>query len=284
MSKVGFVTDSTAYIPDDLLEQYPITVVPALVIWSGEELRDHVDIQADDFYARLATAKEMPTTSQPSPGSMKEAMQKMLDQGYDDLLVITISSKLSGTFASAQQGAEMIPEANIKLMDSKSSSMGLGWQILAAARAAEKGASIAECLAIAENVRENTDVILTLNTLEFLHRGGRIGGAKRFVGQLLKTKPILELKDGVFEGIESPRTRKKALARLMSILEDRIGGRTPLRLAILHSNDHAAGEKFLEEAKARFKPIETVLTEISPAVGTHLGPGIVGAAFAAGVE
>lgn len=283
MSKVAIVTDSSTYLPKALQDKYAIRVAPLMVIWSGKELRDGVDIQPDEFYTRLQNSREMPTTSQPSPIAVKEVFEGLLAEGHD-VLGIFISSKFSGTHASAEQAKAMLQDANIEIIDSLIGSMGAGWPILAAAQGAEQGASLAECKAIAERALKNVGILLMVDTLEYLHRGGRIGSAQRFLGEALSLKPILEVVDGVFVGLERVRTHQKALKRLVELLETRIAGRTPVRLAALHAHAPDLANQLLQEASSRVHPIETILADVSPAVGVHLGPGTVGFAFMAGIE
>lgn len=281
MSKVALVTDSTTYLPDDYLEKYHISVIPVVMIWSGKELRDGVDIQPEEFYIRLESAEEMPTTSQPTPSAVKEVFEDLLDKGYD-ILGIFISQKLSGTYDSAIQALRMLPGKSIQVIDSRTGSMGAGWPILAAARAAMEGASLEECKAIADKALEEVGILLSLETLEFLHRGGRIGRAQRFLGSALNLKPILEVIDGEFIPLERVRTRRKSFERLVELLEERLAGRSPVHLAVLHANARETAEELLEKAAARVKPIETLISHVSPAVGAHLGPGTVGLAFMVG--
>lgn len=283
MSKVALVTDSTTYLPKEYLDKYGIRVSPAVVIWSGEELMDGVDILPEEFYTRLQTAREMPGTSQATPAAMKEIFDELLAEGYD-ILGIFIAQKLSGMYASAIQAVAMLPNENIEVIDSVTASMGAGWPILKAAQAAAEGAGLAECKAIAEKALENVGIVLMVDTLKFLHRGGRIGGAQRFLGTALKLKPILELVNGEFVGLERVRTRRKALNRLVELLEERIGNRSPVHLAVLHANAQDVAQDLLEKTVARIKPVEAIITDVSPAVGAHMGPGTVGLAFMAGVE
>ncbi len=283
MSKVALVTDSTTYLPKEYLDKYGIRVAPAVVIWSGEELMDGVDILPEEFYTRLQTAREMPGTSQATPAAMKEIFDELLAEGYD-ILGIFIAQKLSGMYASAIQAVAMLPNENIEVIDSVTASMGAGWPILKAAQAAAEGAGLAECKAIAEKALENVGIVLMVDTLKFLHRGGRIGGAQRFLGTALKLKPILELVNGEFVGLERVRTRRKALNRLVELLEERIGNRSPVHLAVLHANAQDVAQDLLEKTVARIKPVEAIITDVSPAVGAHMGPGTVGLAFMAGVE
>lgn len=283
MAKVALVTDSTTYLPKEFLDQYTIRVVPEMIIWSGQELRDGIDIQPKEFYTRLQAARVMPTTSQPSPTAVKEVFDKLLVEGYD-ILGIFISSKFSGTYSSAEQAKAMLPNNNIEVIDSLTGSMGAGWPILSAARAAEKGASLAECKSIAKKALYHVGILLMLDTLEYLHRGGRIGGAQRFLGNALNLKPILEVVEGSFIGLERVRTRQKALKRLVELLVERIGGKVPVHLAVLHANAPQLVDQLHDEAAARVHPVESILADVSPAVGVHLGPGTVGFAFMAGIE
>lgn len=284
MAKVALVTDSTTYIPNELLNGVDLHIVPSVVIWGSEEMRDGVDIQPAEFYERLATAEEMPTTSQPTPAAFKETYEKIIAGGQKDILSMHVSAKLSGTLASAEQAAAMLPDANIEVIDGLSASMGTGWPLLEAAKAAKAGKSLQEVADIARKCRDQGGVMLLVDTLEFLHRGGRIGGASRFLGTALNLKPILEVIDGAIEPIERVRTKKKAIARLVDVLEERVGGRTPVRLAAIHANAPDDCQMLLDMATQRVNPTQSVVTAVSPAVGTHTGPGTLGLAYMAGVE
>lgn len=283
MTEVALVTDSVTYLPKEYMDSYTIRVVPATIIWSGEELRDGVDIQPQDFYERLKTAREMPGTSQPSPFAFKEVYEELLARGHD-VLGVFLSHKLSGIYASAEQGRNMLPDENIEVIDSLTGSMGAGWPIIKAARAAAEGASLAECKAMVKRALDHVGILLMVDTLEFLYRGGRIGRAQRLMGAALNFKPILEVANGEFLGLERVRTRRKALNRLVELLVERIGGRSPVYLAALHANAHAVAFELLEMAITRVNPVETSISDVSPAVGAHLGPGTVGLAFMAGIE
>jgi DegV family protein with EDD domain len=282
MSGVQLITDSTAYIPKDLLNRYQIGVAPQVLIWDNQEFRDGVDIQPGEFYTRLKTAKVMPSTSQATPRFYVDLFRKGLDE-YSSILVVTLSSKLSGTMASAIQAREQFPGAPIEIVDSETTAMAMGFIVLAAAEADAQGASLAECKSLAERARQNVGVFFTVDTLEFLHRGGRIGGASRLLGSALNIKPILELTDGRVEAIERVRTRSKSIDRMIELVEQRIGGRRPVRLAVLHANAEAEARSTLELANRRIGAVETIFSEVSPVVGTHAGPGTVGLAFMAGV-
>jgi len=282
MSKVALVTDSTAYIPKDLVDEYHISVAPQVLIWGQETFRDGVDITPEEFYTRLKKATVMPTTSQVNIASFQQIFQQLLEDNYE-VLAVLLSNQLSKTIDSAQQAREMFPGAPIEIVDSFSTAMAMGFQVLSVARLAQKGANLAECKALAEKATAYTGVVFAVDTLEFLHRGGRIGGGQRFLGSALNIKPILELRDGRVEAVERVRTRKKSLIRLVEMIGERIAGKQPVRLAALHANAAEEARLMLEMAKERYHPIEVVFSEVSPVVGTHAGPGVLGLCYMAGM-
>lgn len=282
MSKVALVTDSTAYIPKDMVNEYDISVAPQVLIWGQETFRDGVDISPDEFYTRLKKSKTMPTTSQVNMATFQQIFQRLLDENHD-VLAILLSNRLSKTLESALQARELFPGAPIEVVDSWSTAMAMGFQVLSVARLAQQGAKLAECKALAEKATAYTGVMFAVDTLEFLYRGGRIGGATRFLGSALNIKPILELRDGRVEPVERVRTRKKSLMRLVEMVGERIAGRQPVRLASLHANAAEEAKEILEIAIERYNPIETVFSEVSPVVGNHAGPGTVGLTFMAGM-
>jgi DegV family protein with EDD domain len=220
----------------------------------------------------------MPSTSQPSVADFEVLFRSLHNDGYD-ILAILISEDLSGTVSSATQAKKLLPEANIEVVNSKTIAMALGFIVLAAAKAANQGASLPECKKIAEDAMEKCGVVFVLETLEFLHRGGRIGAAKRFMGSLLNVKPVLAVEDGLIVPLDSVRTHKKALERIIEIIEERTVGHKSIRLATLHANNHAVAENILKEASERINPVEQVLSELSPVIGTHAGPGAIGLAY-----
>ncbi len=282
--KVAIVTDSTGYIPDDLVKKHNITVLPLEVIWGEETFKDGVDISPKEFYTRLKTAKIMPSTSQVTIPYMQDTFERLVAEDYD-ILGIFISEKLSGTINSAMQGRAAMKSGQdrIHVFDSRQTSMPLGFQALAAARAAQDGASIDDCLAIAEKARDNSGLYFAVDTLEFLHRGGRIGGAKRFMGTMMKVKPILSVQEGLVASMESVRTKKKAHLRVLEIIKEEIGDRTPIRLATLNANAPEEARALLELAQEEMDIVEAIHSEVSPVIGTHVGPGTVGLAYLAGI-
>jgi DegV family protein with EDD domain len=282
-NKVALITDSTAYIPRDWIDKYGIKVAPSVVIWDGEELRDWYDITAEEFFNRLEKSSTLPTTSQPTPAYFKSIYDDLVAEGKD-ILGVHISHKLSGTFSSAEQAKAMLPEANIENVDTLSASMGEGWPLLMAVRATQDGKTLAECKQIVEEASKHTGILLTVNTLEFLHRGGRIGGAKRLLGSALNLKPLLQVVDGQIEPAENVRTRKKSLNRLADLAVERIGDQRPIYMAAIHANALEDAEMVLEQVSKQLPLKEQIVTNVAPTVGTHTGPGTVGIAYMAGYD
>ena len=283
MSKIALVTDSTASIPKELVEKYKFIVAPQVLIWGKETFEDGVNITPSEFYTRLKKTTVMPSTTQVTVASFHEIYQSLLAQDYQ-ILTVVISAKLSGTLNSALQARSMQPaDAPIEIIDSNSTAMAMGFHLLTVARAIEQGASFPECVALAQKAKDHTGIFFAVDTLEFLHRGGRIGGATRFLGTMLNFKPILELRDGRVEAIERVRTRGKSLSRIVELAVEQIGARTPVRLSTLHANAPEDAKLVLQEASARLNPVETIFSEVSPVVGVHAGPGVVGIVYMAGM-
>ncbi|HEY4692865.1 MAG TPA: DegV family protein [Bellilinea sp.] len=283
MSKVAIVTDSTSNLPDDLVSQYSIHTIPLQLIWAGDNYRDGLDITPLEFYTRLKTAKEMPSSSQPSPADFQRVYTELLEQGYD-IVSIHISSKLSGTLDSAIQAKNTLGTDRIALIDSASASMALGFLVLTAARAVRDGASFDEVVRITESAVPRTGVFFVVSTLEFLHRGGRIGGAAAFLGTALGLKPILMVNNGRVDAKEKVRTMNKALNRVTDILVENVGSQK-IHLSVLHANAPDEAELLLQNAKDHLPPgsiVESLITPVSPVIGTHTGPGTVGFAYMLG--
>ena len=279
MTKVAIVTDSTSYVPAELLAGKRVEVVPLTLIWGAETFKDGVDIQPDEFYTRLAKASVMPSTSQPSPAEFQKVFKTLLDEGYD-VLAVLISNHLSGTVSSATQAKEALGNpSRIEIVDTQTVSMALGLLVLKAARAAAEGLSLAECKAVVEKYLPKVGMLVVVDTLEFLHRGGRIGGGKRFLGTALNIKPILEVTGGKLEAVQSVRTRSKALARLLELIEARSGKGHKISLGCVHASAEADAQAVIQQAKGVFFLTETIIAPVSPVIGTHVGPGTIGLAY-----
>lgn len=283
MKKIAFVTDSTTSLPATYVQEYNIHVVPNIMIWSGQEYQDGVDIAPAEFYPRLQSARELPTTAAVPPFAFETLFKALLADNYD-ILGIFMSTTMSRTCHSAQQAKETLGAENIVVIDSQTGGMAAGWPLLHAARAAAAGATLAQCTAIAHEGLANTGFIGTLDTLEFLQRSGRIGLVQRYVGSLLRMKPLLEMVDGQFVPAGRVRTRRKALAQMVEMTVARINGRAPLHLAILHGDAAADAQTLLTMLQERLTMDEAVIGDISANVAVNLGPGTLGVNFMAGVS
>ena len=273
---IRIVTDSTSDLPRELAEEHGVSVVAQNVLFGDEELRDGVDIGADRFFERLRDEAELPTTSQASPGAFRDAYRQLRDEGATEILSLHVSGKLSGTLASARQGAQEVEGVRIELVDSQLATLALGIGVLTAARAAADGASLDEARDAATDQFARTHVFFLVDTLEYLRRGGRIGRAQELVGGLLRFKPLLSLRDGEVVPVGRVRTKAKAveelIARASALLPaERIGAM------------HAAAADELDAVTGRLRALdpdaEVVSGQIGPAIGVHTGPGMLGLAI-----
>jgi DegV family protein with EDD domain len=281
MPPVMILTDSSAYLPSEFVSSLPIKVLPLTLNWDGQTYRDGVDIQAEEFYQRLSKSASLPSTSQVSVGEYEITLQALLSEGYD-VLVLPISSGISSSFLSAESAVQLFPAEHVALIDTQLVSMALSFQVLAAARAAAAGASLPECTQIARRAYDHIGVYFTVDTLKYLAAGGRINSAKRLVGAALNIKPILEIREGKIELIASVISRQKAIDRMLTLVEKGIGGRSPVRISVFHAMERESAEKLLEVARQRFAPVECILSEVSPVIGAHVGPGTISIAYQAG--
>lgn len=276
--KVAIVTDTTANIPADLAAQYHIQVIPLTVNWAGESLLDTIDITTEQFYQRLQTAKEMPTTSQPSVGQFMEFFTKVQETA-ESIVGIFISDELSGTLDSARSAAKEMPDLALEIVDSRTTAAALALIVLAAARMAEEGQNYQEIAAAARALVPRMRLLFLVDTLEFLHRGGRIGGAQRLIGSVLSIKPILQIEEGKVESLESVRTRKKAVARMVQIIGEDTNWASNVHYGIMDAQSPDTADAVMNKIQEKAEPAEMLRTGISPVIGTHTGPGCVGVAF-----
>lgn len=282
MAPVIIVTDSSAYLPPELVASHPIRVIPLILNWEKHTYRDGVDIQAAEFYTRLSQSSSQLSTSQISAGEFEKTFNDLLAAGYD-VLVLPISSGISSTYQTAAGVAKNFPAERLAVLDTKLVSMALSFQVLAAARAAAAGASLAECKQVAQQAYEHIGVYFTVDTLKYLAAGGRINSAKRLLGAALNIKPILEIRDGKIELVTSVISRRKAIESMLRLVEKGIDGRSPVRISVFHALARESAEDLLETARGRFSPVECILSEVSPVVGSHTGPGTLSIAYQAGV-
>jgi len=274
---VKIVTDSTCDLPSEVFTRYGVTVLPMRIHFGQEAFLDGVTITKGEFYQRLRTAPQLPTTSQPSAGDFYEAFKPLIEAGHE-IVGIFISSELSGTCASALAACEMLPEASITVIDSRSTSAGLGFMVWEAARMAEAGAEVAAIEARMEELIAKMRVYFVVDTLEYLHKGGRIGGARALLGSMLSIKPLLMIHEGRVEPLQQVRTRRKALQRMVELMAQEMSGYRQVHAAVLHARVEEEAQAVAAQAQAAMPCKEFFISEIGPALGTHAGPGVVGLA------
>lgn len=276
---VALFTDSTSSIPSDLIERYNIVVVPLHIIWGAEDMLDGIEITTQQFYHRLPKDPIHPKTSQPNPTQFVEAIEKAKEAGAKEVLIVTISTALSKTFNSASQAKELV-DIPVHLFDSKFSGMAQGWQLVAAARAQEAGGDSTAMLAAAEKARQHMTLVLTVDTLEYLHKGGRIGGAAKLFGTALNLKPQLyvDRETGTIQPGEKTRTRKKSLDSVYKAFFDGMDTQQPMHLTVHHAAAAEEAEMIASRIQADYKPRELNITDLPPVIGVHVGPGALGIA------
>ena len=269
--KIGIVTDSTADIPADLAGRHGIEIVPALVNIGGVSYTDGVELSREDFYTRLPNLNPPPTTSSPSVGSFLERYEKLLRTGADFVVSIHPPIELSGIFNSARLAAEEFGQ-RVRVLDSGQLSLGLGFQVIQAAEAAAQGAILEEVTTLVESVRRRVRLAALLDTIEYVHRSGRVPWALAKIGTMFHLQPIIELRYGIVHRLGMARTRLQGIERLL----DTLNSWGPLeRLAVLHTNAESAARQLLEDVKSKVT-VQPLLVNVTTAIGTHVGPNGLG--------
>jgi len=272
---VRIVTDSSADLPAELVQQHQITVLPCYVVVDDQTLKDGVDIQADDFYRRLQAGGPTPTTAQPTVADFQAVYQDLTSQG-DQVVSIHVSGKLSGTLNSAEQAKGSLYREAVEIIDSRLAAMPLGLVVLEAAALAAEGGSHQE---VAEKVRQGLNLhhgLFALDTLEFLQKGGRIGKAQAFLGSVLNVKPILRLHEGEAHPVERPRNRERALHRLVELVKE-LG---PVRrMAVIHSTDAERMAVLKQELTGLLPADQIIEARFGSTLGTYIGPDALGVAI-----
>lgn len=270
---VAVVVDSTADIPQALRDEYNISVVPLTVLFGNETFLDGVEMTGDQFYKRLIEGNVHPKTSQPSPGQFVEVFER-LGQDHDGIISIHLSGKLSGTMQSARQAAELVPNVPIRVVDSGSVSMGIGFLAIEAARMAQTGQGLDQIADQIEVMAQRAYVWAALDTLKFLERGGRIGGARAFLGTLLSVKPIIEIR-GEVNPAEQVRTHRKAMTRLVELAKSQ----SPYsHIAVMYSTSRQYADEIVEQVQALTGGDQIIVAQLTPVLGVYGGPDLVGIA------
>jgi DegV family protein with EDD domain len=280
MSPVAVVTDTTQYLPREVIERHGIELVSLYVNWNGRTDREAELPDFDGFYDFLRSGGDLPSTSQPSVGDFLAVYEPLLERGHD-IVSIHLSGGISGTVGAAEQARQALVEQGIgseriAVIDSLTGCAGHGFMAVAAANAASGGASLAEAVGAARALREDWEVLIALDTLEYLRRGGRIGAARAWIGATLKVKPILTI-DGEMKPVERVRTSGRVFDRLVAHLETRREDGCDA-FAVQHTQAHDVAERLAERGRDIYGRDPEILSEIGPVIGTHTGPGLLGVA------
>ena len=280
MPKLHIVTDSAAHIPDALCQEYDIKVVPLPYVWEGNTYFDF-DIGPREFYAKLRDSNTIPSTSGPPPKLFKEQFEAFNNDG-NPILVITVAKFFSSTYKAANLAKEMVSDLDVTIVSSDSNSMGLGFQVLAAARAAREGKGLDEVLTILERVKQTTGIVFAAPHIKYLLRGGRINHIQYYFASILNLIPIMEIKNGPIKPVERVRRNKNVIPRLLDLVANRLENEKPLRVAVVHVDAEAQAWELAKAVRQRFSPDELITTELTPVLGTHAGPDAVGLAYSTG--
>jgi DegV family protein with EDD domain len=283
MSKVSIVTDSVASIPETLLEKLKINIVPYFIHWGEDTYRDLVTIHRKSFYLQLAAAKFPPKTANPSPGDYSKIYQEIAQAGTTEIVSIHMTSKGSGAYQAALAGKnlvlEKLPELKIEVIDTLNVSMCQGWMVIEAARNALAGMSLPNIVEQVKSMIPFTKMLQTADTLKYLYMGGRIGKAKHLLGSALKIMPIIGMNDGLIVPLGLARTRTRVYQMIIDKIEVIVGQQGKIKIAFVHAaaKDEAQNLKLMVED--RLTCVDSIVAELSPALGAHTGPGTVGVCY-----
>jgi DegV family protein with EDD domain len=272
VANVAVVTDSVADLPPQVAEEFGITVVPLVVRFGTDLYRDGLDLSSDEFYERLRGSKALPATSVPPPVAFADVYDKLAEK-TNEIVVITVTARLSGTYQVAVQAAGLMKKrCRVEVLDSQWAVMAQGFIVIAAAKAAQAGANLDEVLDAARRTMHRVEIRAAFDTLEYLERGGRIGKAQAFLGSLLKVNPIIGLKDGDVYPVGRERSRARAIDRLYDFAA---GFGSVEGLAVEYAADSDEANKLVQRLRAKYPQVPVYLSRTSPAIGTHTGPGLI---------
>lgn len=277
MSQIAIITDTDASLPIEVAARYGIRQVPILVQFGEETFKTGVNISDAELFTRVDKEGRMPTTAAPSPGQFMEVFRAAFEESSEAVVCLCVSGEVSGTYGAAMVARDTLPERDIRVVDSRSISMGQGFMVLAAAEAAQAGASPQEAVARAIDVRERTCLYATLVTLKYLAMSGRVGHLTAGMAGLLNIKPILTLTNGRLEMLERIRSRARSWKRVIELTRQSLRGRRSSRMAILHINGLADAHRFEEQVRAALPcPEEILIAELTPGLSVHTGAGLIG--------
>jgi DegV family protein with EDD domain len=280
VGKIAVITDSNTCLPAEILQEYQIGIVPIILIFGEESLRDGVDIDIQGFYTRLRTADPLPTTSSPTPPQFIEAFEEVKSRGAEGIVVVTLSSKLSMSFNAAHLAIQEMGDFPIRVVDSRMATVAQGFVALTAAEAAAQDLELDDVATLAEKSIEEIGFAVMLDTLEYLHRGGRVPAIAALVGSAIKLNPVLGNRLDGTVGIISPTLGLKAATnRILKEIKQKAQGRNLKRLAVMHADALERAKSLMDLVTERFDCADIYLVELTPVMGAHAGPGVVGLAY-----
>lgn len=272
---VAVMTDSTAYIPADVRKKLDIHMVPLSVVFDDQAYEEEIDISTEAFYEKVKAAKHLPKTSQPSIGSITAKLEE-LAKDYDAVVSVHLSSGISGTYQAVISAGEMVDGIDVYAYDSEISCMAQGFYVLEAVEMVKQGKTPEEIIARFDEIKQTVRAYFMVDDLSNLQRGGRLNGAQALIGSLLQVKPILCFVDKVIVPFEKIRTRKKAIARIMGMLEDAANKQDNLKVVFIHANNEQAAIDLKKEFLSKFPTADASISYFGPVIGTHLGEGAIG--------
>ncbi|HLS06687.1 MAG TPA: DegV family protein [Bacillota bacterium] len=277
--KIAVLTDSTAYLSPELRKKHNIYMIPLSVVFGYDVFQEELDLSTEQFYQKVRNNESLPTTTQPAIGEFEKIFKKLVNEGYDAVISIHLSRKISGTFQAAVSAGKMVEDLEVHAYDSEISTMPQGILAIEAAIMAKQNKSSTEIISRLDELKRSSRAYFMVDDLSHLQRGGRLSGAQALVGSLLKIKPILHFVDGEIKPFEKIRTRKKALQRINSMLEEDVKTKGVTRVMFIHANDQTSAIQLQEQFSQKYPDIETMVSYFGPVIGTHLGEGAVGIAW-----
>jgi DegV family protein with EDD domain len=278
MARIAVVTDSVACIPTDLVRKYNIHVAPVQIIWDKMTYRDGVDMMPKEFYTRLRGSKTLPTTSSGIQGEFIQIFEDLKGK-VDGIVAVVLTGAIGAAYSSACNARELVSGLPIEVVDTNSAMMAQGFVVMEAAKVAANESTIEEVTRTALNMIPKVHLLWTMETLEYLRRGGRVSLPKAILASWLKVKPILTIKEGKVEPLARARTKVKAVEKLLELMADEVTAGSPLHVAVMHGDVPEEAEQLKQQIAARFQCSELLVSETTPVIGAHTGPGTLGLAF-----
>lgn len=274
--RIAILADSACDLPEKIIKELNIHILPLKVVYPEGTYSDRVDIEPEDVYKRMP--EEIPKTSMPSPHEITSVIEKIREEGFTHLLSISLSSNLSGTYDAVKMMANQMENLTVQVFDSRTLSIGTGWMVMEAARSIAKGFNLDKVIEHLQAMRPRVKVFYVLETLEYLRRGGRIGNVAAMLGEFMHFKPIISVnEEGRYYVYCKTRGRKKSIERLIQVVEK--AAHKPINLSVMHGGARQEAEKVLERLRSLPNVRDIIFSDISPALGVHTGPGLIGISY-----